>query len=333
MARNQIDRYLWLIDILKQRGRMTRRQINELWRLSKHSQTGEDMCRRTLYNYKNAIAELFGIHIECDPLTFEYYIDDTYGSSRGITEWLLNSSAVSEALSASRDISDRIILEDLPSARDFLPTVLSALRTRTSIRFDYHNYMRSRPTGGVVLEPYLARAFKQRWYVLGRNVKENRIKTYALDRMKNVTDTGDVFTEPDTFNPEEYFRHSFGIVVNESQPRDIVLRTNHHIAKYLYALPLHHSQQISVHDDYCLFRYRMRITDDLVQEILSQGSGMVVEEPRELRLRIRDELRKSMEAYDSAPTFSKTSRSRGGLPVTDIDSVVQTMKDNDKPLP
>lgn len=296
MAQTPVERYIWLIDTLRQRGRLTRREINELWRKSRFG-NGEDMCRRTLYNYKNNIAELFDIEIEYDPTTFEYYIIESKSNNTKLTDWLLNSSAVSEALAASRDISDRILLEDVPSAREHLPVILQTLKSRTRIKFDYHNYTRSRPTVGIVFEPYLARIFKQRWYVLGKNLSDKKFKTYALDRMSNVTDTGIEFEMPETFDPQTYFSNSFGIVVNDSEPREIVLKTNHHNAKYLTALPLHSSQQQTVHDNYCLFRYRMQITDDLVQELLSQGSRITVEEPRELRLRMQDELKKSLEAY------------------------------------
>lgn len=297
MSRLQFVRCIWLIDVLRRRGRVTRAELERLWQMSVHCTNGEPLSRRTLHNYKNSVAEMFDIHIECDPRTYEYYIvDDDYHNDT-YTDWLLNSSAVNEVLAASHDISDRILLEDVPSAREFLPVVFNALKTHSRIKFDYHNYTRSRPTADIVFEPYLARIFKQRWYVVGRNVKENKLKTYALDRMTRVTDTSVVFEMPDDFDPQGYFEHSFGIVVDRSQPRDIVLRTDHHNAKYLQALPLHSSQQMSVNDRYCLFRYRMRITDDLVRELLSYGPRIVVEQPRELRVRMCDELRRALDGY------------------------------------
>lgn len=317
MARNLIGKYIWLIDTLRQRGRLTRLQLNELWKQSVHCSNGSSLCRRTLYNYKNAIAELFGIEIICDSSTFEYYIEEEDNGVNSLNDWLLNSQAVSEALTTAREISDRILLEDVPSARQFLPIVLKTIKNSTRLKFDYSNYMRTRPTVGIVFEPYLARIFKQRWYVVGLNVKENKLKTYALDRMNKVVDTGVTFAMPEYFDAQNYFQYSFGIVVNESTPRDIVLRTDHHNAKYLAALPLHPSQQQTVHDHYCLFRYRMQITDDLVQELLSQGSRIVVEEPRELRMRIREELQKSIENYATEPIFSTLTYAPTHMPVLD----------------
>lgn len=331
-SRNLFNRYIWLIDTIKRRGRVTRAQLDELWKMSPHSDKGEGLCRRTLYNYKNSIAELFDVEIECDPSTYEYYIRENGPHNATFTDWLLNSSAVHQALSSAHDVSDRILLEDVPSAREHLSAVLGALKSCTRIKFDYHNYTRSRPTPGVVLEPYMARIFKQRWYVIGRNVKDNRLKTYALDRMSRVTDTGIDFRMPEDFDAATYFKYSFGIVVNESAPRDIVLRTDHFNAKYLNALPLHPSQHMSVQDQYCYFYYRMQITDDLVQELLAHGSRIVVEQPRELRVRIREELRKNLAAYTDAPAVLSTGANRrsSGLPITDPEVLGEIAKKSKK---
>lgn len=316
MSRDLLGRYIWIIDTIKRRGRITRRELNDRWCKSRFCQNDEPLCRRTFYNYKNAIAELFDIEIECDPSTFEYYIAESDIHNDSVTDWLLNSSAVSEALSSSREISDLILLENVPSAREHLALVFETLKSKTRLKFDYQNFTRSRPTTGVELEPYCARIFKQRWYVIGRNVKENKLKTYALDRVSNAVDTGVAFPPPTDFDVSDYFRYSFGIVVNDSEPVDVVLRTDHLNAKYLNALPLHPSQQQVVHDTYCLFRYRMQVTEDLVRELLSYGPRLIVEQPRKLRLRMQDEYRKALEAY-SAPIRTKAARSTSKLPITD----------------
>ena len=119
-------RYVWLIDTIKRRGRITRGELDRLWRLSPHG-TGNALCRRTLYNYRAAIQEIFGIDIQCDPATYEYYIAEEDHHNTSVTDWLLNSGAVSDALASARDISGRIFLEDIPSAREFLGTVIDAL--------------------------------------------------------------------------------------------------------------------------------------------------------------------------------------------------------------
>ncbi|MDE6371507.1 MAG: WYL domain-containing protein, partial [Duncaniella sp.] len=73
MARNLLSRYVWLIDTIKRYGNITREELNRLWMLSPLGE-GEPLPRRTFYNYRNAIEELFGITIQCNPATYEYFI-------------------------------------------------------------------------------------------------------------------------------------------------------------------------------------------------------------------------------------------------------------------
>lgn len=297
MSHNQLGRYIWLIDTIRRYGRISRSRLNELWLLSPLSD-GKPLPRRTFYNYRDAIEELFGITIECDQSTYEYFIASGDEHQEGITDWLLNSAAMSNVLSSVSDVSDRIFLEDVPSARLYLSQVMSALRETRPIRFTYRPYTRSTPTPGVEIEPYFLKIFRQRWYVTGRNVRDGRIKTYALDRMEAVT-VGDTPFEPDpAFDPEEYVRDAFGIIFSQSEPKNVTLRTDPRQAKYLRALPLHHSQSESIHDDFSLFHYRLRLTDDFVQELLSMGPRVTVVAPPELKAMVTSSLRSTLALYE-----------------------------------
>ena len=53
-----------------------------------------------------------------------------------------------------------------------------------------------------------------------------------------------------------------------------------------------------VHDDYSVFSYRMKLTDDLVRELMYYGSSIKVIQPQELRLMIQEELKKTLSQYD-----------------------------------
>lgn len=318
MARNQFNIYIWILDTIKRHGRITRQELDKLWRRSDFSR-GESLCRRTFYNYRENIESIFNVHIECDPATYEYYITDEDAHNQSVTDWLLNSTAVNDVLANSREVSSRIFLEDVPSAREYLGTVIDALKSSSIIRFDYNNFTRSRPAAGIRLEPFVLKIFRQRWYVVGMNVKEKRLKTYALDRMSGVTLESATFVLPEGFDPDNYFRDSFGIVVTKQAPRRIVLRCDSLQAKYLRALPLHHSQQESLHDTFSLFTYRMRITDDLVDELSGLGPRVTVVSPPELRAMIVDRLERALENYRSndVPAPAIPAGATGSSNITD----------------
>lgn len=291
-------RCVWLVDTIRRYGRITRRQLEEAWLRSPYSE-GKPLSRRTFCNHREAAEELFRLNIVCDPKSFEYYIEQDSAGSESVTDWLLNSVSLNDVLMGAREITDRIFVENVPSAREYLGLVIDALKSRQRLRFNYHPYTRSLPTEGVVIEPYFLRLFKQRWYVVSRNVAEDRIKTYALDRMKAVCLTGETFTFDPSFDMENYFTDSYGIVVTQNAPRKIVLRVNPRQAKYFRALPLHHSQQETISDSFSLFTYRMCLTDDFIAELLSYGPSVTVLEPAELRAMVETSLRESIKNYEN----------------------------------
>ncbi|MBQ6079624.1 MAG: WYL domain-containing protein [Muribaculaceae bacterium] len=297
MARNIVARYVWLVDTISRYGRITLKDLNDAWLRSEISE-GKPLARRTFFHYRDGVEEMFDINIQCDKSTFEYYIEDSGNESNSrLRSWLVDSVSLSGMLSNAHEISGRIILENVPSAREHLPLIIDALKQNRRIRFSYKSYMRSQPTDGIVLEPYFVKIFKQLWYVIGLNVKEGSIKTYSLDRISNLNLQQDTFTMPEGINPSEFFKDCFGIITNQNSARRIVLRVEPTQAKYFRALPLHHSQQEEIHDQYSIFSYKMRITYDLKEEIMSHGSTIEVLEPQELKMLIQNELVEALKNY------------------------------------
>ena len=297
MARNLINRYVWLVDTISRYGRITLKDLNDAWLKSEISE-GKPLARRTFFHYRDGIEEMFDINIKCDKSSFEYYIEDPGSENNArLRSLLMDSVSMSGMLSDAHEISGRIMLENVPSAREHLPVVIDALKQNRRIRFSYKSYTRSLPADGIVLEPYFVKIFKQLWYVIGMNVKDGQIKTYSLDRISNLNLLQDTFVMPDDINPSEFFKDCFGIITNRNSAKRIVLRVEPTQAKYFRALPLHPSQQEEIHDNYSLFSYRMRITYDLKEELMSHGASIEVLEPRELKTLILTELEQALKNY------------------------------------
>lgn len=294
MAKDLVNRYVWLIDTIRRYGRITYDELSRQWVRTPMSD-GRTLPLRTFHHHRIAAEQMFGVNIACDRSTHEYYIEDT--PQNELQQWLVDSTALTDTLRDTRDIAGRVVLEYVPSAREHLSTIIDAMRQSHRIRFAYRSYTRSQHSR-VDLEPYFVKIFKQLWYVIGLNIQEGRIKTYALDRMTDlVIDADATFNYPLHFSPKEFFKDCFGITTNQNEPKRIVVRAEPVQAKYLRALPLHPSQQEVVHDKYSVFTYNMRITYDLREELLSHGSAIEVLEPPELRLMIANELRKALEQY------------------------------------
>ena len=206
---------------------------------------------------------------------------------------------MSDVLSGSREVSNRIFLENVPSAREYLSVVIDSLKENVAIKFTYQPFSRSNATPDIELEPYFLKIFRQRWYITGRNTKEDKIKTYALDRMKDVILGQEQFSIPEDFDAESYFKHSFGIVFSQGEVKHVAIKTSARQAKYFRALPLHSSQQEMIHDAYSIFYYKLRITPDFVEELLSHGPQLTVIDPPELKAMMVTSLQESLANYES----------------------------------
>ena len=115
------------------------------------------------------------------------------------------------------------------------------------------------------------------------------MRIYALDRIQSLTQTGNSFTMPKDFSPEEYFYNCFGIIHEDNCPPETIdLKVYGTQKEYFRTLPLHHSQEeTETEKDYSVFRYYLSPTYDFVQEILSHGCEVEVLSPEHLRNEIR----------------------------------------------
>jgi len=297
MARDLISRYVWIVDTLNRYGRLTREDIDRLWMRSPLGD-GNPIPPRTFFHYRRAIEENFHIDILCNH-NGEYYIDHgDDDQNRLLINWLLDSYAVNNAMKESHAASGRVLVEDVPSAREFLPTVLEAIGSTEKIRFTYAGFNRSRPETDIMFHPYFVKRYKQRWYMVGLREKTGDIRTYALDRVKEMTLVNSCFTMPDDIDPTQFFDNIIGITLSKAPVRIVKIRATPQQAKYLRVLPLHHSQQEEIHDRYSIFTYKLKLNYELVHELLGYGSGVTVLAPKELRMMVTDELRNSLIQYE-----------------------------------
>lgn len=304
MTQDLISKYIWIVDTLKRYKSLSRERINTLWMRSSVSD-GRPLPERTFHHYRRGIEQNFHIDIHCDRKG-EYYIDES--KSRHLNElsnWIMDSMAVTDMLKESREIAEQIEVEEVPSARAYLPTFLEALRNCEKVTFTHAGFTRSRPDTGIRFQPHLLKRYKQRWYVVGireGGAKGGEMRTYALDRVRDVRILPESFERPDLSEAEEIFSNIIGISSSRASVRDVRLRATPRQAKYFRALPLHKSQREEIHDEYSIFSYRLKLNYELVSEILALGDAVKVLDPPELRAMVTTRLRDALAQYRTPGT-------------------------------
>ena len=298
MARSLIEKYIWIIDTLTKYRRLTKEELLKLWRKSEISE-GEPLPDRTFYHYRRAIEEVFKIQIKCDSRG-QYYVDSPESvRSHALTNWLLDTMALSNAINSNQDGEDRIDIEDVPSAREYFSMVLDAIKQSVKICFTYASFSRSRAENKIIFHPYFLKRYKQRWYMIGYQEKSRSIRTYALDRVKEMQIDKERFEKPENVTLEQMFGNIVGVTTSMAPVRTVKLQATPTQAKYFRALPLHHSQTEEIHDDYSVFTYQLQLNYELAHEILSIGDGVKVLEPPELRAMVVTQLKETLALYDA----------------------------------
>lgn len=299
--RDLINKYIWIVDTLSRYDRLSRAEINELWKRSAWSD-GNEMPERTFYYYRRGIEQNFHIDIQCDR-SGKYYIDQgEKPQNLSVTNWLLESYAANSAIKESAIPTERVSVEDVPSAREFLHFVLAAIGDCSKLKFTYAGFSRTRPEEDIIFHPYFVKRYKQRWYMIGKKEKSKDIRTYALDRVKKMITLGENFKMPD-ITPEPFFSNLIGVTESKADIKEVKIMTTPTQAKYFRALPFHSTQQEEINDTYSIFTYRLKLNYELVHELLSYGNSLKVLEPKELVMMVTNELKSTLALYDNEDTI------------------------------
>ena len=285
MAKNTINKYVWLAETIYRAKKISFEEINRRW-LDSDMSDGEALSIRTFHKWRIAIEEMFGLIIENEQGgQYRYYIQNAEELKSGsLRSWLFNTLSVSNLMMDSVSIKDKVLFEEIPDGEQYLPVILEALKKNLVLGMSYQSYTRDEANTFEV-EPYCLKAFKQRWYLVARSPYYEKNMIYSLDRVKWLGLTDKNFKYPKNFNSEEFFEDCFGIIADLKVGVETVkLKVSAGQANYLRSLTLHQTQkEIKWTDEYSIFTVRLRPTFDFRQEILSQGCDIEVLEPKWFR--------------------------------------------------
>lgn len=298
-----ISKYVWVIDTIYNEGAISFNELNKKWLKTDMSQ-GKTIPKRTFDNWKDAIADMFGIDIANENCgSYRYYIENREDiDGNGLRSWIYKTFSIGNALSNCLSIKDRIVLESVPSGRVYLQTIVDAMKENRVLSISYKSYFNDKEDTFDV-QPYCIKLFRQRWYLVARGTNPKYYKQgpriYSLDRIRQISATDKTFEMPDEWNANDFFDGCFGIIPDRNEKIiSVKLKVSATQANYLRDLPIHESQiELERNDDYSIFGYRLRATYDFIQEILHNREEVEVLEPQSLRKAIKSVIADMMEKY------------------------------------
>ena len=287
--------YIWIINTLRACRKLTLEELNQKW-MNDGVIDGNPLQRSSFNRHRDAILNIFGIVIECEPRTYKYYISNNEAlNDDSIERWIFSTLAVHGVLADSAAVKDRLVLENAPAGEEYLDVIIRAIHTNRRLRMGYKKFEAEGYEKLVC--PYALKLFHQRWYLLALN-DEEQMRIYALDRMTMIEITDETFEMPANFSPQEYFAEYYGVLTDNTPMAHVVVRAHKWMPNYLRTLPLHHSQrELESTPDYTDFAFDIRPTSDFLGELLRHGDGIEVLEPQEIRVKMCEIIAKTLKRY------------------------------------
>ena len=311
MVSELIGKYIWLVQslIAAGGGGMTFKELNE-----KYSRRfGQAYSRRTFNNHRLAVADLFGIDIDCDRSNNRYFIPysgDVLDNNESIG-WLVNTFTVNSLLSLGKErLSGRVSVEEIPSGQKYLTAIMQAMEDGKELEIVYGKYS-SDSSETLHVQPFAVKEHEKRWYLVAfcheragadrRNDDINAWRVYGLDRITSLQVTDASFRMPKDFDVDGIFSQSYGIYFPKAGQKPVTIRfkVTDEEARYLRDLPIHRSQveENAAKGDGRIFRIRVIPNRNLTMEFCRHAGRLEVIEPEEVRLSVKEELEKAYKQY------------------------------------
>ena len=141
MKQSQIfHQYIWIINTLRACRKLTLEELNQKW-MNDGVIDGNPLQRSSFNRHRDAILNIFGIVIECEPRTYKYYISNNdVLDNDSVESWLFSTLTVHGMLADSAAVKERLVLENAPAGEQYLDILIRAIRTNHRLRIGYKKF-------------------------------------------------------------------------------------------------------------------------------------------------------------------------------------------------
>ncbi len=181
---------------------------------------------------------------------------------------------------------------------DYLDTIYKSIVSKQTLNIRYKPFYMDAPYL-VTVSPCLLKEFNNRWFLLAFEHKEQRILNFALDRIKEISESIRDFQYAEEFKADQFFKNIIGVTLPEGETvQEVVIAATPEQARYIDTKPLHHTQKkISEDENAAVFSLQVIPNYELESLILSFGEKVKVLQPESLKNRIRERIENSFKKY------------------------------------
>ena len=295
--RESVLRYIHIMNRLRT-GSASFEQIDAYLSKQGELQSGNfNMSKRQFKRDLGDIESIFEVEIKYDFKLKVYAINEKEYSE--MSKRRMEALDVFNALKIGESSAQSIHFEKRkPQGTENFYGLLHAIKTQLQISFTYQKYWEDNLTHRTV-EPYALKEFRNRWYLLAMDLNDQKVKSFAFDRLTELEITKRRFKPTDPFDVTEHYRFCFGIISpTDHELKEVILSFDPHQGKYIKSLPLHETQEILVDDAHEIrIRLKVYLTHDFVMEILSHGDHVKVIQPGSLIEELKHSYKSALKQY------------------------------------
>lgn len=243
---------------------------------------------RTLSRDISEIRSSFGIDIEYSNSNRGYYINEGIIAHSSI-EQVLETFDILNSIGGDNGAPSYILPEKRRSrGTEHFLFLKKAIQEKRLVSLHYQKFF---PDETVVrtIEPYALKESRGRWYLLGfdEGNKNETAKSFGLDRISHLQVLPRRIQQLREVDWAKKYEHCFAMFT-DANPEHVVLSLDHRDGKYIEAMPIHSSQQITKTEKGVVVELYISITLDFIMELMSRSWSLEVVKPLSLRKRIRE---------------------------------------------
>lgn len=183
---------------------------------------------------------------------------------------------------------------------EHIDIIYKAIINKSCLTITYQSF-KAREANTFIFHPYLLKEYRNRWFALGVQKKEQPMMNLALDRIVTVEIAEGRYLECIHEDIRSIFKDVLGVTVNHNaSPEKIMLIVDHATAPYVLTKPIHHSQKLIeklAHG--VIISLDVQINFELEKELLGFGDNIRVLSPEKLKRRIKDKMVHAIDLYNT----------------------------------
>ena len=176
-----------------------------------------------------------------------------------------------------------------------LDSLMEATVKSNTVEMRYHS-MYSDKTSVRKVDPYKIWYFDNTFFLVGRCHRHDEVRTFVVDRIKELRTTRESFRIPSDFSFQDYTKDSFGVIHDKKVK--VVVKFDKEVAGYIKERIWHPSQKIKQSRDGSITTtYDVAGSKEIKYWVLSYGQHAEVLKPKTLRDEIKKDLSLALKRY------------------------------------